>query len=68
MVKAALQAHELLADWVLVPYPFTPPVPERSPLYMTSPWLSLNGVVLDGERMIVEAGDDRTAQWFESLE
>ena len=34
---------------------------------MTSPWLSLNALVLDGEKVIVEAQDTKTAQWFESL-
>ncbi|KAL5358104.1 hypothetical protein BJX96DRAFT_173137 [Aspergillus floccosus] len=67
VTEAALRAHEVLADWALVPYPFTPQEPEQPPLYMTSPWLCLNALVLDGNRMIVEAGDDRTAEWFEKL-
>ncbi|GFF93167.1 glycine amidinotransferase, mitochondrial [Aspergillus udagawae] len=67
VTEAALRAHEVLADWELVPYPFDPQEPEHPPLFMTSPWLCLNALVLDGKKMIVEAGDDRTAEWFETL-
>lgn len=67
VTEAALRAHEVLADWELVPYPFIPQEPEEPPLYMTSPWLSLNALVLDGKRVIVEARDDQTAEWFEQL-
>ncbi|GAP90070.1 putative lysine amidinotransferase [Rosellinia necatrix] len=67
VTEADLRAHEVLADWQLVAYPFTPSEPEDPPLYMTSPWLSLNALVLDGKRMIVEASDDQTADFYERL-
>ncbi|KNG86764.1 hypothetical protein ANOM_005902 [Aspergillus nomiae NRRL 13137] len=67
--EAALRKHAVLADWDLRPYPFTPKEPgeDSPPLYMTSPWLCLNALVLDGERVVVEISDVQTAQWFESL-
>ncbi|KAE8416001.1 hypothetical protein BDV36DRAFT_297513 [Aspergillus pseudocaelatus] len=69
VTEAALRAHKVLADWNLVAYPFIPqgPGPEDPPLYMTSPWLSLNALVLDGERVVVEASDEQTAAFYEEL-
>jgi glycine amidinotransferase len=67
ITEAALRAHEVLADWDLVPYPFVPQAPEEPPLYMTSAWLALNALVLDGKRIVVEASDDRTVEWLEQL-
>ncbi|KAF3914551.1 hypothetical protein ABW20_dc0100249 [Dactylellina cionopaga] len=67
VTEAALRDHEVLADWNLVPFPFIPQAPESPPLYMTSPWLSLNALVLDGKRVIVESSDDRTAKFYEEL-
>ena len=67
VTEAALRAHEVLADWELVPYPFIPQEPKEPPLYMTSAWLSLNALVLGGKRIIVEARDDQTAEWYEQL-
>lgn len=67
VTEADLRAHTVLADWELVAYPFIPQEPEGSPLYMTSPWLALNALVLDGKRMVVEASDDQTAEWYEQL-
>jgi glycine amidinotransferase len=34
---------------------------------MTSPWLCLNALVLDGKRVVVESSDHQTIQWYESL-
>lgn len=65
--EAALRKHAVLADWDLHPYPFTPKEPTDPPLYMTSPWLCLNALVLDGERVVVEISDVQTAKWYESL-
>ncbi|KAL4791185.1 lysine amidinotransferase [Aspergillus venezuelensis] len=68
VTEAALRAHAVLADWNLRPYPFVPKEDlNGSPLYMTSPWLVLNALVLDGERVVVEASDEKTARWFEEL-
>lgn len=67
VTEAALRKHKVLADWDLRPYPFVPAEREEPPLYMTSPWLYLNSLVLDGEKIIVEASDRETMQWLESL-
>ncbi|KAI1501217.1 Amidinotransferase family protein [Biscogniauxia marginata] len=67
VTEAALRKHAVLADWVLRPYPFVPKDRVDPPLYMTSPWLCLNALVLDGEKVVVEASDSKTLEWFESL-
>jgi glycine amidinotransferase len=67
VTEVTLRQHAVLASWDLRAYPFTPEPPVEPPLYMTSPWLCLNALVLDGKRVIVEASDHRTAQWYESL-
>ncbi|KAL8784907.1 MAG: hypothetical protein Q9195_008844 [Heterodermia aff. obscurata] len=66
VTETALRAHDVLTAWTLEPYPFDPKDPDDPPLYMTSPWLSLNVLVL-GERVVVEASDHKTAAWFQSL-
>ena len=65
--EAALRKHAVLADWDLQPYPFIPEARDEPPLYMTSPWLCLNALVLDGQKVVVEASDLRTREWYESL-
>ncbi|KAL4952659.1 hypothetical protein BDW69DRAFT_200617 [Aspergillus filifer] len=68
VTEAALRARPVLADWDLRPYPFVPKKGLNGlPLFMTSPWLVLTALVLDGERVVVEAGDEKTARWFEEL-
>lgn len=67
VTEAALRRHSVLANWDLRAYPFIPEGRDDRPLYMTSPWLCLNALVLDGERVVVEAGDERTAGWYEEL-
>ena len=67
VTEASLRRHKVLADWDLRAYPFIPKEPEDPPLYMTSPWLSLNALVLDGKKVVVEAGDSDTLEWYESL-
>lgn len=57
VTKQSLKKHAVLAEWNLRPYPFDPQPRDNPPLYMTSPWLCLNALVLDGERMFVEASD-----------
>jgi hypothetical protein len=56
-----------LADWEFRPYPLTPENRVSPSLYMTSPWLCLNALVLDGQKMVVEASDLESREWFESL-
>lgn len=67
VTEADLRRHAVLAQWELHAYPFTPKAPTEPPLYMTSPWLCLNALVLDGKRVVVEASDQRTIEWYESL-
>ena len=68
VTPAALRRHDILAEWRLEPYPFLPnEASDGPPLYMTSPWLALNVLVLDGKRVVVEESDDRTAKWYEEL-
>lgn len=67
VTEAALRKHAVLADWDLRPYPFIPKDRVDPPLYMTSPWLCLNALVLDGEKVVVEASDLDTLKWYESL-
>lgn len=67
VTEETLRRHAVLADWDLRAYPFTPGDRDEPPLYMTSPWLCLNALVLDGKRVVVEAGDERTAGWLEEL-
>ncbi|KAK5797309.1 hypothetical protein VI817_003600 [Penicillium citrinum] len=69
VTEEALRKHAVLVDWDLRPYPFIPqePGPEEAPLYMTSPWLSLNALVLDEKRVVIEASDQQTIQFYESL-
>lgn len=69
VTEASLRKHAVLADWALRPFPHTPrhPGPGEPPLYMTSPWLSLNCLVLDGKRVVIEASDKLTIEFYESL-
>ncbi|KFY98999.1 hypothetical protein V500_01492 [Pseudogymnoascus sp. VKM F-4518 (FW-2643)] len=67
VTEEALRKHEILADWKLQAYPYIPQEREDPPLYMTSPWLCLNALVLNGEKVVVEASDSKTARWFLSL-
>ncbi|KAI1810712.1 Amidinotransferase family protein [Poronia punctata] len=67
VTEAALRSHRVLADWDLVAYPFTPEERTEPPLYITSPWLCLNALVLDGKSVVVEASDDRTVNFYEGL-
>ena len=63
--EAALRRHEVFRDWELHPYPFTPQVrgPTSPPMYMCSPWLVLNALSLDENRIMVEAQDTQFASW-----
>jgi glycine amidinotransferase len=67
VTEASLRKHKVLSDWELHAYPFEPKPPHYPPLFMTSPWLSLNALVLDGVHVVVEQEDTQTAKWFSSL-
>ena len=67
VTEASLRRHEVLKHWALHAYPFKPKAPQDPPLFMTSPWLSLNALVLDGKHVVVEQDDTLTAGWFRCL-
>ena len=67
VTEEALRRHRVLASWELHAYPFSPRKPIWPPLYMTSPWIVLNLLSLDGKRVIVEAQEDELADWLETL-
>lgn len=67
VTEAALRKHRVLKDWDLRPFPFTPQVPEQPPLFMTSAWLAMNVLVLDGRKVLVEEQDVEFSRWIEEL-
>jgi glycine amidinotransferase len=46
----------VLKSWDIIPAP--PPVPNKDPLKIVSPWISLNLLLLDEERVIVEKNQE----------
>ncbi|XP_068595273.1 glycine amidinotransferase, mitochondrial-like [Brachionichthys hirsutus] len=54
------------AGWTIVKPP-TPLVPDDHPLWMTSKWLSMNVMMLDEKRVLVEAKETTIVKMFESL-
>ena len=67
VTEEALRRHGVLASWELHAYPFVPRKTDWPPLYMTSPWLVLNLLSLDGKRVMVEAEEEELADWLETL-
>ncbi|XWW96077.1 hypothetical protein V2A60_004047 [Cordyceps javanica] len=63
VTESALRRHEVFQDWDLHAYPFVPDARDAPPLYMCSPWLVLNALSLDENRIMVEAGDTVFAAW-----
>lgn len=65
-VDADALRRSLFAGWDLVPAPR--PVPrEQPPLYMASEWVNMNVLVIDQERIVVEAQDDDIADLLAGL-
>lgn len=56
VTEDTLRQHAVLADWDLRAYPFIPEDRDEPPLYMTSSWLCLNALVLDGKRWLLRPG------------
>ncbi|CAD5123702.1 DgyrCDS12022 [Dimorphilus gyrociliatus] len=54
------------AGWKIV-HPPTPLVPDEHPLWMSSKWLSMNVLMLDPKRVLVEEEEKTTIAMFESL-
>ena len=67
VTEASLRAHAVFQEWELIPFPFVPKPPRYPPLFMTSPWLCLNVLVIGEDRLIVEAHDTESICFFESL-
>ena len=62
-----LRRHETFRDWELHACPFSPQANEEGdpPMFMCSPWLMLNALSLDENRIMVEASQTRFASWLE---
>ncbi|KAF9700538.1 hypothetical protein EKO04_001732 [Ascochyta lentis] len=67
--ESELRQHEVFRDWKLVACPIKPEPrqPPSPPMYMCSPWLMLNALSLDQERVLVEANDKDFAAWLQTL-
>ncbi|KAG6003077.1 hypothetical protein E4U43_000975 [Claviceps pusilla] len=63
--EEALRRHDIFRDWELHAYPFTPQPrgPPSPPMFMCTPWLVLNALSLDENRIMVEAKDTQFASW-----
>ncbi len=44
-----------------------PLIPDSHPLWMSSKWLSMNVLMLDPERVVVDANEEPTIRMFEKL-
>uniref|UniRef100_A0A8C1CTI3 Glycine amidinotransferase n=1 Tax=Cyprinus carpio carpio TaxID=630221 RepID=A0A8C1CTI3_CYPCA len=55
------------AGWTVVTPP-TPLIPDNHPLWMSSKWLSMNVLMLDEKRVLVDANETSIQKMFESLE
>jgi len=54
------------AGWTVVKPP-TPMMPDNHPLWMSSKWLSMNVLMLDPKRVVVDANEKGTIKMFEDL-
>ncbi|KAK2565250.1 Glycine amidinotransferase, partial [Acropora cervicornis] len=54
------------AGWTVVKPP-NPLIPDTHPLWMSSKWLSMNVLMLDPKRVVVEKNEKTTQKMFESL-
>ncbi|RXM92978.1 Glycine amidinotransferase, mitochondrial [Acipenser ruthenus] len=54
------------AGWTIVQPP-TPLIPDDHPLWMSSKWLSMNVLMLDEKRVLVESSEISTQKMFERL-
>ncbi|KAK4615889.1 L-arginine:L-lysine amidinotransferase [Fulvia fulva] len=64
-----LRRHEVFHDWELLACPMVPKArqPTQPPLYMCTPWLMLNALSLDEERVLIEANETEFASWLTTL-
>ena len=59
-----VMCHLLL--WQVVEVP-SPVIPDSHPLWMGSKWLSMNVLMLDSKRVVVEAKEEPIHKMFEKL-
>lgn len=59
------QVPEIFKAWEVRTAP-TPVIPDGHPLYMTSKWINMNVLMIDEERMVVEAQDEPMRRLAES--
>jgi len=67
VTEVSLRKHQVLKDWELCPLPFVPMPREYPPSFMVSPWITLNVLVLDGRKVVVEESDEDFAEWLREL-
>lgn len=65
--EASLCKHKVLADWIIHAFPFSLHSHESPPLFMTSAWLVMNVLVLDGQKVLVEEHELEFMKWIEEL-
>ena len=56
----------LIPPWQVVKAPY-PVIPDSHPLWMSTKWLSMNVLMLDTKRVLVEAQEDPIHKTFEKL-
>ncbi|MCJ1252386.1 hypothetical protein MMC24_000192 [Lignoscripta atroalba] len=67
VTEASLRKHKVLAGWDLRPFPFSPQPHDSPPLFMTSAWLVMNVLVLDGRKVLVEEHEVEFMKWIKEL-
>lgn len=67
VTETALRKHSAIQDWDLRAFPFTPQARSQPPLFMTTPWLIMNVLVLDGRKVLVEEQDVEFMKWLEEI-
>jgi len=67
VTEATLRKHEILCDWELHPYPFTPALRRHPPLFMTSEWLVMNVLSISEQKVVVEEHDTEFAEWVKTF-
>ena len=63
--KRVPQTPRIFKDWEVRAAP-PPVIPDHHPMYMTSTWVNMNVLMIDEERMLVEAQDEPMHRFAES--
>ena len=56
----------VISAWQVVEAPY-PVIPDSHPLWMSSKWLSMNVLMLDAKRVVVETQEEPIHKMFEKL-